>query len=469
MAIYHLSVKIIGRKKGKSSVAAAAYRAGEKIKNEYDGQTHNYENRKDIEYKEIIYPAETQKLERKDLWNLVENTEKRKDAQLAREIEIALPLELSKEERIKIVQDFCKENFIQRNIICDIAIHNKDNTNPHAHILTTTRPYTKAGFGQKDRQINDRKYINIWRENWEKLANKYLEKYKTQISSKTLKQQGIERIPQIHIGASGNKMHKKGKTSDRYQINQEIKKQNKNLQEIQEEIDYYKQIENIIKNQENIKEKISTHQDLIKQYQNKENQRQEILQDQQKYIDYGQEKNKQLQEYTRLKKEIQKYEKTTTSDKIIKNIKDILTRDTTAHQEYQKNKNKYQKLHNKLNKYIKENQEQKIQNIINKQDKQIEEIEKQQEQIQIKIQEIQKEIKEKEEEIYKIDQELQEKIKDKEKTSQYIPLQDELIKQANKYIKPEKESIYKKIEKYKKETGVPKGEMKKNKDRGLER
>ena len=142
MAIYHLSIKIISRGKGKSAVAAASYRSGEKIKNEYDGIVHDFTRKGGIAHTEILLPrnAPQEFVSRSVLWNSVEKIEKSKNSQLAREIEIALPKELSREKQIELVRKYVKENFVKVGMCADVALHDKNDGNPHAHILLTMRP-----------------------------------------------------------------------------------------------------------------------------------------------------------------------------------------------------------------------------------------------------------------------------------------------------------------------------------------
>ena len=178
MAIYHCSVKIIGRNSGRSSVAAAAYRAGEMLVNQYDGITHDFTRKNWIEFTEIILnekaPKEYQN--RSTLWNAVELSEKSKDAQLCREFEVALPVEFTREEQIEVVEKFVKDNLISSGMIADIAIHNPPQMNdrhqpinvfgtvtrnkeemefknPHAHILCTVRPLNEKGQWEKKTEI----------------------------------------------------------------------------------------------------------------------------------------------------------------------------------------------------------------------------------------------------------------------------------------------------------------------------
>ena len=147
MAIYHLHVGIISRKSGRSSVAAAAYRAGEKIRNEHDGTMHDYSRKTGVVYSEILLPknAPPEFEDRAILWNTVEKSEKRCDARTAREVEIALPKDFDLQENIELVREYVKENFVSAGMCADFAIHNNGDSNPHAHILLTTRHVDGAG------------------------------------------------------------------------------------------------------------------------------------------------------------------------------------------------------------------------------------------------------------------------------------------------------------------------------------
>ena len=163
MAIYHCSIKIISRGKGKSAVAAAAYRSGETLTNEYDGVTHDYTRRGGIVHTEILLPdnAPAEYSGRGVLWNAVEKIEKAKNAQLAREIEIALPQELTREQGISLVREYVKEQFVNAGMCADIAIHDKQDGNPHAHVMLTMRPIEKDGtWGAKQKKSMIRKSGN---------------------------------------------------------------------------------------------------------------------------------------------------------------------------------------------------------------------------------------------------------------------------------------------------------------------
>lgn len=125
---------------GRSAVAAAAYRSGEKLVNEWDGKTHDYTHKPGVVHAEIMLPAHAppEFLDRATLWNSVEFSEKSSDAQLAREIEVALPVELSRTEQLALVRSYVRDNFVAEGMCADFALHDKGDGNPHAHILLTT-------------------------------------------------------------------------------------------------------------------------------------------------------------------------------------------------------------------------------------------------------------------------------------------------------------------------------------------
>ena len=206
MAIYHCSVKIIGRSSGRSSVAAAAYRAGEKITNQRDGQTHDYTRKGGVVHSEIMLPphAPEEYHDRSTLWNTVEKVERRCDAQTAREVEVALPIELSLEENIQVVREYIDDNFISQGMCADFSIHDTQDGNPHAHIMLTMRDVSLSGFENKNRNWNDKGRLEGWRENWADVCNHALEEKGelSRIDHRSLEDQGLERQPTIHVGRS---------------------------------------------------------------------------------------------------------------------------------------------------------------------------------------------------------------------------------------------------------------------------
>ncbi|HEL1118063.1 TPA: MobA/MobL family protein [Streptococcus equi subsp. zooepidemicus] len=264
MAIYHLCIKIISRGKGKSAVAASAYRSGEMIKNDYDGIVHDFTRKGGIAHTEILLPQNAPQdfVNRSVLWNSVEKIEKSKKSQLAREIEIALPKELDREKQIELVREYVKENFVKVGMCADIALHDKNDGNPHAHILLTMRPLNEDKIwgakskkeyildengekvklkngNYKTRKINttdwnEQDKAEQWRKAWADITNKYLEENSIQekVDHRFYQRQGIEQIPTIHLGVSATQMEKKGIATDRGNINREIKHQNKILREI---------------------------------------------------------------------------------------------------------------------------------------------------------------------------------------------------------------------------------------------
>ena len=147
IAIYHCNISIVSRGKGKSAVAAAAYRSGEKLTNEWDGMTHDYTRKGGVVHTEIMLPphAPPSFSDRSTLWNSVELYEKAGNAQLAREIDAALPIELSREEQIRLVREYCSSQFVSRGMCVDFAIHDTDSGNPHCHIMLTMRPLNERG------------------------------------------------------------------------------------------------------------------------------------------------------------------------------------------------------------------------------------------------------------------------------------------------------------------------------------
>ena len=156
MSIYHCSIKIIGRGGGRSAVSAAAYRSGEKLYSNETGLIHDYTRKGGVIINEIILPdnAPARLLDREILWNEVQQVEKRADAQFAREVEVALPCELTREEQLECVRGFIKENFTSKGMIADWALHDKGDGNPHAHIMLTVREINEEeGWQLKQRSV----------------------------------------------------------------------------------------------------------------------------------------------------------------------------------------------------------------------------------------------------------------------------------------------------------------------------
>ena len=206
MAIYHFSAQIISRSNGSSAVGSSAYRSGEKLEDERTGLIHDYTRKSGVEYTEILTPENAPEWasERSRLWNEVEKIEKSKNSQLSREINIALPKELSLKEQIKLTREFTQDTFVNKGMVADIAIHDNKKGNPHAHIMLTVRPFNEQGeWGAKSKKEyilnkdgekiklksgeyksrkidtvdwNKKENLEKWREQWAKYANKSLER-----------------------------------------------------------------------------------------------------------------------------------------------------------------------------------------------------------------------------------------------------------------------------------------------------
>ena len=150
MAIYHLEAKVVGRGAGRSAVAASAYLSCSRLYNDYDGIQHDYTKKQGLVWQEVFLPeyAPQEWQDREKLWNAVEEVETAKDSRLAREFVVALPIELSREQQIELLQDFIREQFVSDGMCADAAIHDTDGHNPHAHILLTVRPLDERGKWQ---------------------------------------------------------------------------------------------------------------------------------------------------------------------------------------------------------------------------------------------------------------------------------------------------------------------------------
>jgi len=213
VAIYHLSAKVISRKSGRSSVAAAAYRSAGRMRDERQGVEHDYSRKRDVVHTEIMAPenAPDWMRDRDQLWNAVELVERRKDAQLAREIEVALPRELDRDARLELVRGFVEREFVARGMIADVAVHEgraRDGLGqPHAHIMLTMRELTGDGFGKKDRSWNTPDVLIGWRESWAREANSELERAgsRERIDHRTLEVQRADAMRQVERARAGGR------------------------------------------------------------------------------------------------------------------------------------------------------------------------------------------------------------------------------------------------------------------------
>ena len=234
MAIYHLSMKIISRKNGYSAVASAAYRSGSVIPDDRTGLIHDYTRKRGVDDAVILTPANAPSWcgDRSVLWNAVEKAEQRRNSQLAREIELAIPREISREAAREAVLAFVRENFVSRGMIADVAFHHMDRTNPHAHIMLTTRAVGPAGFGGKVRDWNDRTHAETWRASWADHANRALANagYQEEIDHRSYERQGLEKTPGIHLGKSACAMETRGIETERGEQNRLINRLNLEIQ-----------------------------------------------------------------------------------------------------------------------------------------------------------------------------------------------------------------------------------------------
>ena len=211
MAIYHLEAKMVSRGAGRSAVAAAAYLSCSRMLNDYDGVQHDYTRKQGLGWRQVFLPATApaEWQDRETLWNAVEETETAKDSRLAREFVAALPIELSREEQIQLLQDFIKEQFVADGMCADAAIHDPypPGHNPHAHILLTVRPLDEKGKWQyktekeylcvKDSEelgFTAAEFKQAQGDGWEKQYQYKVGKKKVYMTPSAAQAQGYERV-----------------------------------------------------------------------------------------------------------------------------------------------------------------------------------------------------------------------------------------------------------------------------------
>jgi hypothetical protein len=271
--MYHANLKIFSRGKitpsGKpmSAVAGAAYRAGLKIKNGYDGVTHNYSKRKDVVYTEVLLPGHAPERFREPgvLWNEVEIVDKAKNAQLARQFEVALPVELTEGQNIALAKEIAA-SFVDEGMVAHLSVHDDKTGNPHVHIMLTMRPLNPDGtWGAKSKKVyildaqgnkiklpsgqwkSYKAEATDWNEDykaeeWRSMAagkiNRYLELYGVgrQVDHRSYERQQKEQVPTIHLGRGAHQMELRGIETDRGNINRQIAADNLKLREIAQEI-----------------------------------------------------------------------------------------------------------------------------------------------------------------------------------------------------------------------------------------
>jgi len=226
MAIFHLSAKVVSRGSGQSAIAKAAYNSRSKLEDERTGLTKDYSRKEGAEFSGIFAPKNAPEWvnDRQQLWNAVERREdasnRAASAQLAREVVVALPHELTDQQRQWLVKDFVREQFTRKGMIADVNIHapggEGDQRNHHAHILVTMREIGPDGFGPKVREWNSDAQLQQWRAEWERSTNKQLERHghDERIDRRTLEAQGIDREPTTHRGPHVDAIERRGVEAD---------------------------------------------------------------------------------------------------------------------------------------------------------------------------------------------------------------------------------------------------------------
>jgi hypothetical protein len=247
LPIYYFDGGIIGRSSGCSSVGSAAYqsaeklcsksvgsaayRSGDELREDDDGViVYDYTRKGGIVHSEIMLPkdAPPEYKDRQTLWNTVEASERRKDAQLAREIVIALQREFELKEQIEVLREYIRENFIDKGMIADFAIHDKKDGAPHAHIMLTFREVSPDGFGLKNTDWNDNKLFLEWRKSWAYVNNRMFERkgLDERIDHRSYREQGIDREPMVHLGYEAAALERKGIKTERGNHNREVQRRN---------------------------------------------------------------------------------------------------------------------------------------------------------------------------------------------------------------------------------------------------
>ncbi|MDB5708240.1 MAG: traA3 [Sphingomonas bacterium] len=234
MAIYHFSVKVISRASGRSAVAAAAYRSGDRLHDERLDRDHDFTNKSGVVHSEVLLPENAPDAwrDRERLWNDVEAFEKRKDAQLAREVEFAIPREMTQAQGVELARDFAQTEFVDRGMIADLNVHwdiGADGlAKPHAHVMLTMREVGEDGFGAKVRDWNRTELVEQWRERWAEHVNLALAELDidARIDHRSLEAQGIDLAPQDKIGPAAQRMGERDLESERIEDHREIARRN---------------------------------------------------------------------------------------------------------------------------------------------------------------------------------------------------------------------------------------------------
>ncbi|AYV45090.1 Ti-type conjugative transfer relaxase TraA [Caulobacter flavus] len=240
MAIYHFSAKVISRANGSSAVAAAAYRSASRLHDERLDRPHDFTNKAGVVHSEILAPNEAAREAWPDqahLWNAVEASEKRKDAQLAREVEFSIPREMDQQQGVALARDFVQREFVDRGMIADLNVHwdiaEDGSPKPHAHVMLTMREVAlrddeSAAFGAKVRDWNSTELLTHWRGAWSEHVNERLAQLglEARIDHRSFKDQGIALEPQDKIGPAGSRRDERGEAAQRAQDHREIARRN---------------------------------------------------------------------------------------------------------------------------------------------------------------------------------------------------------------------------------------------------
>jgi len=234
MAIYHFSAKVVSRANGSSAVASAAYRSASELHDDRLNRDHDFSNKAGVIHSEVMLPQGAPEClnDRTILWNEVEAGEKRKDAQLAREVEFSIPREMNEKQGVALARDFVKKQFVDRGMVADLNVHwdkAKDGTpKPHAHVMMTMRDVGPDGFGKKNRDWNSAELLKDWREAWSAHVNERMAELglEGRIDHRSYEAQGIALEPQHKIGPAASRRPEQGLEAERIEDHARIAREN---------------------------------------------------------------------------------------------------------------------------------------------------------------------------------------------------------------------------------------------------
>ena len=234
MAIYHFSAKVVSRANGSSAVASAAYRSASELHDDRLNRDHDFSNKAGVIHSEVMLPegAPERLNDRTTLWNEVEAGEKRKDAQLAREVEFSIPREMNEKQGVQLARDFVKMQFVDRGMVADLNVHwdkAKDGSpKPHAHVMMTMRDVGPEGFGKKNRDWNSTELLKDWREAWSAHVNERMAELglEGRIDHRSYEAQGIGLEPQHKIGPAASRRPEQGLEAERIEDHTRIAREN---------------------------------------------------------------------------------------------------------------------------------------------------------------------------------------------------------------------------------------------------